>query len=344
MKKIISIVLSLLFLFSFNSCSADTEKIFEKDFLDLFDTACRLSAADVSQDSFNEHFEAVYKELEEYSKLFDIYKDYGDLINLKYINDNAAKSPVKADKKIIDLLVYGKKIYGITNGRTNIAMGSVLSLWHQYRQEGSENPDKAELPDRKMLEECAKHTNIDDLIVDTKNNTVFFNDDKISVDVGAIAKGYVCEKIAEYILNNDIWDSALISLGGNIKTIGKKNNNSDFRVAIENPHGGSYLCTVGVSKGLSVVTSGDYQRYYNVDGKQYCHIIDPDTLYPSEYFKSVTVISSDSALADAMSTALFVMSIDEARNLISDIDDLKVMWVDKNDSITYSDGFEELIN
>lgn len=343
MKKMISIVLSLLFLFSFTSCSASRQKTFSKDFLDLFDTACKISAFDLSQNDFNKHFETVYKELEEYSKLFDIYKSYGDLVNLKYINDYAANAPVKADEKIIDLLLYGKEIYNLTNGKTNIAMGSVLSLWHQCRQEGLDSPDQAELPDKSMLLEASEHTNIADLIIDTKNNTVFFKDDKMSIDVGAIAKGYVCEKIAAFIKNNDIWNSALISLGGNIKTIGQKND-THFNVAIENPNGGNYLCTVGVSNDQSVVTSGDYQRYYTVNGKKYCHIIDPQTLFPSEYFKSVTVVSHDSALADAMSTALFVMDLDAGQKLVSNHNDLMVMWVDKKDNIIYSNGFKELVN
>lgn len=342
MKKIISLILSLFILFSFVSCSKSSS-VYSKDFIDLFDTACKISAFDTSQKAFDAHFNSVYEELKSYSRLFDIYESYGQLVNLKYVNENAGKSPVRVDRKLIDVLLYSKEMYHLTKGRTNIAMGSVLSVWHQCREKATDNPDKAELPAADELRERSEHMNIDDLIIDTKNSTVFFKDDKMSIDLGAVAKGYVCEKIADHIRTNHIWQNALISLGGNIKTIGQKNN-SDFNVAIENPNGGSYLCTVGVSMGQSVVTSGDYQRYFAVDGKKYCHIIDPNTLYPSDYFKSVTVICDDSALADVMSTALFVMNLQDGKQLADSIDNLMVMWVDQNDKITYSNGFEELIN
>ena len=184
------------------------------------------------------------------------------------------------------------------------------------------------------------------MIIDEKNSTVMLKSKNMSLDVGAIAKGFVCEKIAEYIKNNGIWQSAVVSLGGNVKTIGTKYNDgkTKFNIAVENPSGGDYLCTVGASNGLSVVTSGDYQRTFTVGGKKYCHIINPDTLMPSEYMSAVTVVCNDSAKCDAMSTALFNMGIADGVRLVDSMDGLCAMWVDKNGKITYSNGFEDLIN
>ena len=164
MKKFISSVLSLLILLSLCSCSADNsvqkKEMFKKDFIDLFDTASSITAADESQQSFNEHFEAVYDELEEYSRLFDIYNSYGDLVNLKYINENAGASPVKADEKILDLLEYAVKDYDITQGRVNITLGAVLSVWHAERENGIASPESARLPDKSVLQEKVKSPNL----------------------------------------------------------------------------------------------------------------------------------------------------------------------------------------
>jgi thiamine biosynthesis lipoprotein len=112
-------------------------------------------------------------------------------------------------------------------------------------------------------------------------------------------------------------------------------------VGIENPDGGDYLHTVYARRGC-VVTSGDYQRTYPVDGKFYHHIIDPDTLYPSEYFRSVTIICDDSGLADALSTALFVMPLEEGLALAEKCG-VEAMWLHTDGTRSYTPGFQELI-
>ena len=109
-----------------------------------------------------------------------------------------------------------------TKGLVNIAMGSVLSIWHYYREEGKS------LPSRDILIDASKHTDIDDLIIDTDKSTVYFKDSKLKLDVGAIAKGFVCNKIYQFITDNDLWQSAVISLGGNIITVGNKPDNTNF--------------------------------------------------------------------------------------------------------------------
>jgi thiamine biosynthesis lipoprotein len=344
MKKFVSVILSLLLLLSLASCSEGVQ-MYSSSSVDLFDTYCVITAYDVSQYSFDENYSLVFNELERYSKLFDIYNSYDDVVNLKYVNDNAGKEAVKVDDEIISILQYGKTAYDLSDGRVNIAMGDVLSLWHEKREQGIDNPDTAELPGMAELKSRSSHCNIDDLIIDDENNTVYFNDSQLSIDVGAIAKGYVTEKIAEFISDNDIWQSAVISLGGNVKVIGTKNNDgSDFNIAIENPNGDDYLCTVGVSNGESVVTSGDYHRYYTVDGVDYCHIINPDTLMPSDFVSSVTVICRESDMADIVSTMLFNMSVDDGLNYVNSNDELEAVWVDKSGNITYSSGFEDYIN
>ena len=344
MKKAFLIILSLVFMLSFSSCSQGSAQSYSKDFLDLFDTASSVTASDSSQKAFDSHFNAVYSELQEYSQLYDIYNSYGDLVNLKYINENAAKAPVKADKKIIDLLLWGKEAYELSEGRVNIAMGSVLSEWHDAREYASENPEGAYLPDMDVLREKAQHTDINDLVIDEENSTVYFADPEMSIDAGAVAKGYIADRICEFITENNIWQSAIINLGGNVKTLGYKNGASGtpFNIGIENPQGG-YIAVVSAANGKSVVTSGDYQRYYTVDGKRYCHIISPETLMPAQGIQSVSVVSDDSALADVLSTTMFQMTPQDALELLKNFSGCEAVIMDSSGEFYYSDGFEDLM-
>ena len=235
MKKIVSIVLSFALLFTLFGCSNSKYTKFSKSFLNLFDTASSITAYDTSQAEFNKKYNKLYSVIKGYSELYDIYNDYDNIVNLKYINDNAYKKPIKVDKRIIELLTYGKKAYKITNGYVNLAMGSVLSIWHDYREKGES------LPPKSMLTKASEHTDINNLIIDKENSTIFFNDKELKLDVGAITKGFVCNKIYEYITQNNIWQSAVISLGGNIITIGNKPDKNDFVIGIENPNSNEYL-------------------------------------------------------------------------------------------------------
>lgn len=338
MKKILSLVLSFVLLFSLFGCTNTKYTKYSKSFLELFDTASSITAYDTSQENFDKKYNELYKVIKKYSELFDIYNSYDDIINIKYLNDNAYKEPIEVDKEIIDLLNFSKLAYDVTYGKVNIAMGSVLSIWHNYREDGEA------LPPKSKLIEANKHTNIDDIIMDNKNSTVFFKDKELKIDVGAVAKGYVCNKIYEYITKNNLWQNAVISLGGNIITVGSKPNGNDFVIGIENPNSNDYLMKVNAKENTSVVTSGSYQRYYTVNGKNYSHIIDPDTLYPAEYFTSVTVISSDSALADAFSTALFCMSYDDGIKLVESNDKIEAIWLDNNGKTYQSSGVKAIIN
>lgn len=338
MKKILSLVLSFVLLFSLFGCTNTKYTKYSKSFLELFDTSSSITAYDTSQENFDKKYNELYKVIKKYSELFDIYNSYDDIINIKYLNDNAYKEPIEVDKEIIDLLNFSKLAYGVTNGKVNIAMGSVLSIWHDYREDG-----KA-LPPKSKLIEASIHTNIDDIIIDNKNSTVFFKDKELKLDVGAVAKGYVCNKIYEYITKNNLWQNAVISLGGNIITVGSKPNGNDFVIGIENPNSNDYLMKVNAKENTSVVTSGSYQRYFTVNGKNYSHIIDPNTLYPAEYFTSVTVISSDSALADAFSTALFCMSYEDGIKLVESNDKIEAIWLDNNGKTYQSSGVKAIIN
>jgi thiamine biosynthesis lipoprotein len=218
-------------------------------------------------------------------------------------------------------------------------MGSVLSLWHEARNEGINDPERAKLPDTEALKEAAKHCSFDTVIIDEEYSTVYLEDPQQRLDVGAIAKGWSTQKVCE-----NLPDGFLVSVGGNVCASGPKpENNGSWVVGIQDPEGGAddYLHTIYVNQE-SVVTSGDYQRYYTVEGKEYHHIIDPETLYPALNWKAVSIICTDSGLGDALSTALFLLDREEGQKLL-DKYDAQAMWVDQNGETYYSPGFKELI-
>ncbi len=314
-------------------------------FMDIFDTRTEILGYANNEEEFSNQAELIKDRLVFYNNLYDIYNDYDGINNIKTINDNAGIAPVQVDEEIINLLKFSKDMYELTDGKVNIAMGSVLSIWHEYREYGSENPDRASLPTMDELKEANQHTNIENMIIDEKAKTVYLTDSEMSLDVGSTGKGYAVQRVMEYCREKGM-DNILLSLGGNISGLGTRIDGTPFRIAIQNPDLTSaepYIEKVDISDGQCVVSSGDYQRYYMVDGKVYCHIINPDTLYPAETFAAVSILTDDSGKADALSTAIYNMTLEEGMDFVNGLDGVEAMWVYHDGSKVYSEHFEESI-
>lgn len=313
------------------------KKQYQASFLTLFDTVTTILGYADTEEEFEKVTDAIYADLEKYHKLFDIYNDY-EINNIKTINDQAGIAPVEVDKEIIELLLDCKEYYKLTGGKVNVAMGSVLNLWHEAREDGINNPLAASLPDEAALKEAALHCNIDDVVIDETASTVYIKDSKLRLDVGAIAKGWATEKVCQ-----EAPEGLLVSVGGNVRATGPKPQEISWVVGIQSPWGDNseYVHTLYVNRE-SVVTSGDYQRYYTVDGENYHHLIDPETLYPGKQWKAVSVICEDSGLADALSTALFLLPKEEGEKIAKKHNAL-AMWIASEEEIYYSDGLEKII-
>ena len=338
MKRLFLPLLALCLLLSGCAGTVHAPKQYTATFLDLFDTVTTIVGKAESKEAFEAAAQNIHDELFPYHQLFDIYTDYDGIANLKTVNDNAGIAPTKVDRKIISLLLDCKKYHSATNGMVNAAMGSVLKLWHEARNDGIDDPQNAKLPDSAALQAAALHTDFNSVVIDEAACTVFITDPAVQLDVGAIAKGWAVQRIAE-----NAPSGLLISVGGNVCATGAKDESgAPWVVGIQDPDGSDkYLHTLNITKG-SVVTSGDYQRAYAVDGKLYHHIIDPATLYPSEYWRSVTIVCADSGLADALSTALFLLTYDEGLALLQQFD-AEAFWIDAAGKRYYSPNFQDLI-
>ena len=340
MKRILAALLTPTLLLCGCAAAADTEQTqYTATFLGLFDTVTTIVGRAGSQEDFRAQAQVVHDELLVYHRLFDIYNDYEGLNNLKTVNDQAGIAPVTVDSAIIALLTDCRRYYDFTGGQVNTAMGSVLQLWHTARSDALDDPRSAYLPDGTALRQAAAHTDFDDVIIDADASTVYLSDPQLQLDVGAVAKGWAAQQAAQ-----NAPEGLLISVGGNVCATGPKDAaGTPWVIGIRDPGGGAedYLHTIAITGGC-VVTSGDYQRAYTVDGKLYHHIIDPATLYPANRWRSVTIVCGDSGLADALSTALFLLPQEQGQALLTQ-SGAEALWVDADGALFYSPGFQDLI-
>ena len=322
--------------------SVNNDSIKKLSNYDCFNTVSYvISYANDNEEVFNNNCDEVFSILKEYHRLFDIYHEYAGINNLCTLNKNAGKEAIIVDKKLIDFLLYCKDLYALTNGKTNVMMGAVLKLWHDEREAASDNPNSAKLPDMENLKKASLHTSIDLLEIDTEKNTVRISDPDALIDVGAIGKGYATEMSAQFLEEKGC-NSYVLDIGGNIRIIGTKIDGTGWLTGIKDPiNRGEYSFFTRISD-ISCVTSGDYERYYTVEGKRYHHIIDSDTLMPSEYFASVTIFTKNSGLADALSTALFCMSYEDGLELVNNLEEkVDVLWIYRDGTIKRTDGVIE---
>ena len=343
--KIFALMLaSILMLFSLSSClnSIDSPESVTK--YGLFDTFTTIQSYGIdSDDVFENKSELVFDILDYYNRQFDIYNEYEGINNLCTVNKNAGIAPVTVDQELIDFLEYAIEICNKCNGEINIAMGSVLSLWHDAREKASSGSN-IELPMADELEQASRHTDLNSIIINKSNSTVYISDPQTSIDVGAIGKGYAVMKATEYLREYTNTNGYVINAGGNISLLGTKSDGSGWVTGITNPDKtdeNQFATRIEISD-TCCVTSGNYERFFEFNGEIYHHIIDKDTLYPARYFSSVTVICHDSAVADALSTALFCMSIDEGRALLAQFDNVEVIWITLDGVIEKTAGINDI--
>lgn len=196
-NKLIGVMLIFSCIIMLNGCKKNQYKAYSITYFDYFDTVTTIIGYEKKEEDFNERVIYIENLLKEYHRLYDIYDSYVNINNLYTLNQEVGNEVV-VDQKIIDLLNYAIDMYNQTSGMMNIAMGSVLKLWHDEREYASYHPNlEGKLPLMSDLEEAAKHTNILDIVIDDERNTVLLKDKLMRLDVGAIAKGYATEEIAK---------------------------------------------------------------------------------------------------------------------------------------------------
>lgn len=326
LKRRVAIALLLAILLSLSLASCERKKAHSFTFFGSFDTVTTVTVYGTDREA--ERFsERVGELLSHYHKLFDIYRDYPGQNNLKTLNDMAGIAPIELDGEILSLLAYGLWIDSLTDGACRITYGAVLSIWHRYREAGVAIPDPA------LLDKASLYTSPELLALDEAAGTAYLTSSEASLDVGAVAKGYATEAIARTLIAEGFSDFSL-NVGGNLRLVGDRART----VGIRDPHSDSILLSFEMESG-SLVTSGNYERFYTVGGVRYHHLIDPKTAMPSNRWASVSVLTEDAGLADALSTALFMLDFEAGLALLQRVGGAEALWVTPEGEILSSEGF-----
>lgn len=307
---------------------------------DVFDTVTVVTGYAASEEEWQQQTEALHQDLQRYHQLFDIYNEYDGVTNMATVNARAGQEPVTVDEDLFALLQFGQQAYELTDGACNIAAGTVLALWHDARTAAEAATGETDLtadilPEQDALKQAAAHVDMANLVLDERARTVSFADPYLQLDVGGIAKGWAVEQAAQKAEARGL-TSAVLNVGGNVRAIGTKPDGSLWTAGVQDPDGGEYLAQVELQPGQSLVVSGDYQRYFTVDGVRYHHLIDMQTLQPARYCRSVAVLCTDSGLGDALSTGLFCLPQEQGLRVLEKTDGAAALWVLEDGSLSPS--------
>jgi len=338
MKRCFLAIWLSIVLFAASACAQ--QPVYEKHqhyFFGTFDTIITLIAYTQSAEEFDVYAKLAESEMIRYHEIFDQYNAYDGVNNLYALNQQAVSGAALAEPELIDLLLQISEWQSLYSTKTNPAMGSVLHLWHNARTDGTY------IPDEQALSAAAQHMSFADVLIDEAAGTVAYADPELRLDLGAVAKGYAAQKVANKLREAGL-DSFILNAGGNVVSgEAPLDGRSQWTVAVENVDGITTRLKLGL-KNLSIVTSGDYQRYFVVDGQRYHHLIDPDTLHPASHMRAVSIIHPDSGLADFLSTAAFLLPYEQSRAMIEAVPEAEATWLLADGTEYCTDGFQKLMD
>lgn len=290
----------------------------------LFDTVIRIEVRDPVDRKVLEGCEKLCKK---YDALFSKTNENSDIVRI----NTAGGAAVEVSADTIELIKKGLYYCELSGGLFDITIGSVSALWDFKAEEPA-------VPSQDAIAGALSHVNYKNVII--QDNTVRLADPNAALDVGAIAKGYIADRIKEYLKEQDV-SHAVINLGGNVLTLGTKTDGSKYNIGIQRPFDetGAAITSVKIAD-QSVVTTGIYERYFEVNGTIYHHVLAPSTGYPCENtLQSVTIITDSSLTADALSTVCFLLGYDRGMNMVKQLDNVDAIFITDDDEIHYSDNF-----
>ncbi len=269
---------------------------------------------------------------------FDLCRRYEALFSRTDENSEIFKLNSREISEVSDetaeVISKGLEFGAISGGKFDITIEPLSSLWNF-------TADSPSVPSAAAIEEAKSH--VDYKAVSVSGNTVTFANDYTRIDLGAIAKGYIADKMKDLLISRGV-EKAIINLGGNVQCIGGKTDESGFEVGIQYPFGEGSIASVNV-RDLSVVTSGTYERYFKENGKLYYHILNPETGYPYDSnLLSVSIIGANSATCDALSTTCFALGKTAGTELIECTDGYYAIFITDDYKLYFTKGAEEVLN
>jgi thiamine biosynthesis lipoprotein len=257
---------------------------------------------------------AIKQAFEEINRIESIMSLYKSDSELSRINQLAHKEPVKISQEMTDLLLISQNAWQLTSGGFDPTASPIVKLWGFYKNEGK-------IPEKREIKEKLKLVGFKNIVFDKCRREIKFLSPGIKLDFNAIAKGYAVDQAVRVLKGIGI-KRALINAGGDIYALGGKKPQEHWTIGIRDPMQKDKVFASIELNNRAVVTSGNYEKFFTIDGKQYCHIIDPRTGYPVQNILSVTVLASQVALADALATGIFVLGKEKGLELLSSLEDI----------------------
>ncbi|MFQ5965275.1 MAG: FAD:protein FMN transferase [Candidatus Scalinduaceae bacterium] len=304
-------------------------KLFKKVMLSM-GTVFEVSAYASDNYKTEKTFNDVFKEINRLDYLMSNYKDDSELSK---VNKNAALGPVYCDIELIHIIEQSLKYSDVTKGAFDITIGPLMKMWGFFKGQGK-------IPGKEDLESILKSVSYKNIIIEEKVKkslfrrpsivkTISFKDHNTKIDLGAIGKGYALDTATRILRKNGI-KSALINFAGNIYAYGTPPGKKSWAIGLQHPRKNDSIIGSFKIKDKAVSTSGDYEKFFIVDGERHSHIIDPRTGKPVKGIVSVTVIADNATRADALSTGIFVLGLEEGMKLIEGLPDVEGVIIHEN--------------
>ncbi|MCL1050524.1 FAD:protein FMN transferase [Shewanella abyssi] len=308
--------------------------------LKYFGTSISIDIYDENNKNIDTALCSALNVIQEYHYLASNYSTYPHVTNIKSINNSPDKKH-QIDPKLTQLIQASIEWHDKSNGYFNIALSPVIDIWRSYRGQCKgerKQQDRCDIPTRAELNKANNLINIEDILLDTINNTIQMKQG-MSIDLGGIAKGWMAEMVYRQLKSAGV-ENFMINAGGNIRHYGYHPQGRQFSTAVENPICKKYSNSLAqcqsfegqyheviTGKDIAIVSSGNYLRYYRVKGKEYHHLINPKTLRPKSTGISTTLVMNNNQLyADIISTTLFLMPLKEALTYANDNKDIEAVW------------------
>lgn len=324
MKRFFGLAFCIILIILCCSCYDKTKEPYKEEIFAM-DTVITIT---VYGEEPQEKIAAASREIKRLEALFSVTNESSDISG---INKNSGEF-VKVSDDTVALLKTAVEASELTDGAIDISVYPVVKLWGFTTGE-------YKVPDDKHITNKRNFVDYKKIIIDEKNSSVKI-EKGMELDLGAVAKGYTSQKIKN-ILNEMGNTSAIINLGGNIETVGKKPDEDPWTIGIQYPNDSNYFSTLELGE-TSIITSGGYQRNFEENGIVYHHIIDPSTGKPADSgIVSSTVVCDNSAMGDALSTALFVMGKDKSIDLYRKYNNFEFILLDENDKVYVSKGIKD---
>lgn len=322
---IFALIISLFTcMISLTSCSDKKSSVSDTGF--YFDTAVTITLYNATETTLKECF----KICDKYEKLFSNTIESSDISK---INSNSKSGKyTTVSNETVELIKAGIHYGDISSGKFDITIGYLSELWNF-------SGDSPKVPDNTSIENIITHIDYNNISIN--GNEVLLTDSEAKLDLGGIAKGYIADKLKEYLKKQNI-SKGIINLGGNILLIGSKPDNSNYNIGLQKPFGSDDdVIAIVNANDLSIVTSGIYERYFYENNKLYHHILNTSTGYPEENnLLAVTIISKSSTDGDGLSTSAYLLGLEDGMNLIESIDGVEAVFIDKDYKLHLSSGLK----